>query len=496
MSEHAGRPLNMFAALLLCVSAVPLGAFVDELDDSLLETRRTEDIWLIKFYAPWCSMCKQLDPLWHRIGSELKSAGSHVNVGKCDAVANAGLAKEFKVRGYPAIFVWKKDVKYPHIGPLTEDAIVKFVHRVSGPLIRPLTSVKLFQHALSHHDVMFVYIGASSPLKGVFSGVAQEMIVSTFFFSAGRDVLPKAVSLPALPAVVVFKDGGYFSYNEMSDGSLKAWIKRERFSNYAKVDSYTLKTGPVGAVGRRRREPTKSPVQKSGEESFPRLQRCLQQRRPLRLHGRRRLHQRTRHGVNTLAFLAVCDYARVRFTRVHVSTTCRRPRRRQSETCWTFWIGFWTAPSRRVASKCQEFPDFRICLFPYSALRPTEETQSLSESDVSFTKPKSRSWRSSLRLRCWAASCWASRWAFWARRATRAGRRRRTAEAETTTTAAGPATLGDKYLTRSPTERHRRNVTSLSRLQIHIGLTAGLSTSAFLASGCEKAPSSEIQTSG
>ncbi|XP_061694836.1 protein disulfide-isomerase TMX3-like isoform X11 [Syngnathoides biaculeatus] len=240
MSEHAGRPLNMFAALLLCVSAVPLGAFVDELDDSLLETRRTEDIWLIKFYAPWCSMCKQLDPLWHRIGSELKSAGSHVNVGKCDAVANAGLAKEFKVRGYPAIFVWKKDVKYPHIGPLTEDAIVKFVHRVSGPLIRPLTSVKLFQHALSHHDVMFVYIGASSPLKGVFSGVAQEMIVSTFFFSAGRDVLPKAVSLPALPAVVVFKDGGYFSYNEMSDGSLKAWIKRERFSNYAKVDSYTL----------------------------------------------------------------------------------------------------------------------------------------------------------------------------------------------------------------------------------------------------------------
>ncbi|XP_061694830.1 protein disulfide-isomerase TMX3-like isoform X5 [Syngnathoides biaculeatus] len=473
MSEHAGRPLNMFAALLLCVSAVPLGAFVDELDDSLLETRRTEDIWLIKFYAPWCSMCKQLDPLWHRIGSELKSAGSHVNVGKCDAVANAGeLAfvvlsllclhgnaptarqawrKSSKFAAIPPSS-WKKDVKYPHIGPLTEDAIVKFVHRVSGPLIRPLTSVKLFQHALSHHDVMFVYIGASSPLKGVFSGVAQEMIVSTFFFSAGRDVLPKAVSLPALPAVVVFKDGGYFSYNEMSDGSLKAWIKRERFSNYAKVDSYTLKTGPVGAVGRRRREPTKSPVQKSGEESFPRLQRCLQQRRPLRLHGRRRLHQRTRHGLLPAAGLAG-DRAKP--------------------------AGLFGSGSGR-----------------HHPGEPTEETQSLSESDVSFTKPKSRSWRSSLRLRCWAASCWASRWAFWARRATRAGRRRRTAEAETTTTAAGPATLGDKYLTRSPTERHRRNVTSLSRLQIHIGLTAGLSTSAFLASGCEKAPSSEIQTSG
>ncbi|XP_061550202.1 protein disulfide-isomerase TMX3-like isoform X4 [Phycodurus eques] len=240
MFAHAGSTLNMLAVLLLCATVAPLRAFVDELDDSLLEMRQIEDIWLIKFYAPWCSMCKQLDPVWHQIGSELKSVGSPVNVGKCDAIANAGLAKEFKVRSYPAIFMWKNDVKYLHIGPRTGDAIVKFAHRISGPLIRPLTSLKLFQHALSHHDVMFVYIGASSPLKGVFSAVAQEMIVSTFFFSASREVLPKAVSLPALPTVVVFKDAGYFSYNETSDGSLKAWIKRERFNNYANVDSYML----------------------------------------------------------------------------------------------------------------------------------------------------------------------------------------------------------------------------------------------------------------
>ncbi|XP_051943953.1 protein disulfide-isomerase TMX3-like [Hippocampus zosterae] len=240
MSEHAGSMVVMLAALLLCASVAPLWAFVDELDDSLLETRRNEDIWLIKFYAPWCRICKEMDPTWHRIGSELKSVGSPVNVGKCDAIANAGLAKEFKVRTYPAIFMWKNDMKYLYSGPRTADAIVEFANRVSGPLIRPLTSPELFQHTLNRHDVMFVYIGASSLLKSEYSSVAQEMIVSTFFFSASRDVVPKAVSLPALPAVVVFKDGAYFSYNEASDGSLKAWIKRERFSNYAKVDNYML----------------------------------------------------------------------------------------------------------------------------------------------------------------------------------------------------------------------------------------------------------------
>ncbi|XP_077580063.1 protein disulfide-isomerase tmx3a-like isoform X2 [Stigmatopora nigra] len=229
-----------FTVLLLCAFAAPIRAYVEELDDSLLETRQPDDIWLIKFYAPWCRLCMEMDATWHLAASELKSAGSPVNVGKCDAVANKGLAKAFKVHSYPAICMWKNDVKYIHSGPRTSDAIVEFAHRVSGPLIRPLTSAQLFQHALQRHDVMFVYVGASSPLKGVYSSVAEKMIVSMYFFSAGRDVLPEGTSLPALPAVVVFKDGGYLSYNETSDGSLMAWVKRERFQNYARIDNYML----------------------------------------------------------------------------------------------------------------------------------------------------------------------------------------------------------------------------------------------------------------
>lgn len=43
-----------------------------------------------QFYAPWCTFCKQLDPVWHQIGSELRSLGSAVNVGKCDGTSNTG----------------------------------------------------------------------------------------------------------------------------------------------------------------------------------------------------------------------------------------------------------------------------------------------------------------------------------------------------------------------------------------------------------------------
>ncbi|XP_034534451.1 protein disulfide-isomerase TMX3-like isoform X2 [Notolabrus celidotus] len=226
--------------LLSVLLAVSVSAYVEQLDDSFLETRTADDIWLIKFYAPWCSFCKQLDPVWHQVGSELKSLGSPVNVGKSDATASTGLAKEFRVRGYPAILMWKKDVKYNYSGPRTRDGILDFANRVGGPLVRSLSSPKLFQHAMSRHDIMIVYVGATSPLKGNFTSAAEELIVHTYFFSASRDVLPKVVSLPSLPAVVVFKDGTFFTFNEEVDGDLKLWITRERFPSFLKIDSYTL----------------------------------------------------------------------------------------------------------------------------------------------------------------------------------------------------------------------------------------------------------------
>ncbi|XP_029381299.1 protein disulfide-isomerase TMX3-like [Echeneis naucrates] len=225
-------------SVLLCMSLV--SAFVEELDDSFMETRAADDTWLIKFYAPWCTFCKQLDPVWHQIGSELKSQGSLVNVGKTDATTHTGLAKEFRVRGYPAILMLKKGVKYNYSGPRTKDGIIDFAHRVSGPLVRSLSSLQLFQHAMNRHVVMFVYVGATSQLKGNYTSAAEELIAHTYFFSATKDILPKAISMPSLPAVVVFKDGTYFTYTEKLDGDLKTWINRERFPSYFKIDSYTL----------------------------------------------------------------------------------------------------------------------------------------------------------------------------------------------------------------------------------------------------------------
>ncbi|KAG7252708.1 hypothetical protein CRUP_029098 [Coryphaenoides rupestris] len=131
----------LFTVLLLVLQTCSVSAFVEELDDT------------------------RLDPVWHAIGSELRSQGSLVSVGKADATA-------------------------PH--------------------------------------------------QGNYTAVATELIVHTYFFSASRDVLPKDVSIPKLPAVVVFKEEKFLTYNEESDGELMAWVSRERFRRYSKLDSFTL----------------------------------------------------------------------------------------------------------------------------------------------------------------------------------------------------------------------------------------------------------------
>ncbi|KAF7692836.1 protein disulfide-isomerase TMX3a isoform X1 [Silurus meridionalis] len=223
----------------LVVSITLAAAYVEELDERFNEMRKSEP-WLVEFYAPWCEYCKTFELIWYDVAAELKSQGSHINVGKMDTTVYADAVTDFKIHGYPSI-IFIKGEKYFHFnGPRTKDAIVEFASRVSGPFVRVLSSVRLFQHALSHHQLFFLYVGGRSPLKGQFYKVASEFVIHNYFFAAPPDVLPKAVALQDVPSVAVFKDGSYVVYDEVREGNLSSWVERERFPRYFLMDSFSL----------------------------------------------------------------------------------------------------------------------------------------------------------------------------------------------------------------------------------------------------------------
>ncbi|RXM30722.1 Protein disulfide-isomerase TMX3 [Acipenser ruthenus] len=170
----------------------------------------------------------------------MRSSGSPVRVGKIDATAYSSVASELGVRGYPTIKLLKGDLAYNYRGPRTKDDIIEFANRVAGPVVRSLPSQQMFEHVQKRHDVLFLYVGGESPLKEKYIEVASELIVYTYFFSALEEVLPKHVALQELPAVLVFKDGTYFVYDEYEDGDLSSWINKERFQGYLHIDGFTL----------------------------------------------------------------------------------------------------------------------------------------------------------------------------------------------------------------------------------------------------------------
>ncbi|XP_056112628.1 protein disulfide-isomerase TMX3a [Rhinichthys klamathensis goyatoka] len=229
---------NLILTALLSVIVVVSG-YVEELDDKFKEYRQDE-LWLVEFYAPWCAYCHTFEPIWYEVGAELKSLGSPVNVGKMDTTEHTSIASEFNIRGYPTIKLFKGDLSFDYQGPRTKDAIIEFTNRVAGPVVRPLSSVQLFQHVMSRHDLIYVYIGGESLLKKEYYKAATEYIVHTYFFSASEEILPKAVTLHDVPVVAVFKDGTYYLYNEFLDGDLSFWINRERFPTYFQIDSFSL----------------------------------------------------------------------------------------------------------------------------------------------------------------------------------------------------------------------------------------------------------------
>lgn len=111
-----GRPLLFLIALALCLtSAVAIQNATAEESSPIVYTNpvvhltdenfdghviNSNEIWIVKFGAPWCKHCKLFDP---KFAQAAETLGIKVRFGTVDAAAESGLARRFAIRKLPTI---------------------------------------------------------------------------------------------------------------------------------------------------------------------------------------------------------------------------------------------------------------------------------------------------------------------------------------------------------------------------------------------------------
>lgn len=96
-------------------------------DEIVMDTQK--DV-LIEFYAPWCGHCKKLEPDYLALGKKYKSEKNLV-IAKMDATANDVPNENYKVEGFPTIYLAPSNNKQSPVkfvgGDRTVEGLSKFV---------------------------------------------------------------------------------------------------------------------------------------------------------------------------------------------------------------------------------------------------------------------------------------------------------------------------------------------------------------------------------
>ena len=172
------------------------------------------------------------------------------------------MATEFNVRGFPTIMFLKGEDTYVYEGDRTREDIVAFAHRLMGPPVKDITSESDFDKAKQRSELFFIYVGRSaSKLWDEYYMNAKHFQRDEFMYSASAEFISKYTEVKKEPAVFIYKDNQFFSYEDdmilerqerdldatevtevaedepvsIENSSMSSWITSERFPVFMKI---------------------------------------------------------------------------------------------------------------------------------------------------------------------------------------------------------------------------------------------------------------------
>lgn len=210
----------------------------------------TQELILVKFYAPWCGHCKRLAPEYEEAATKLAGDEPAVPLAKVDCTNESGgkdICGQVNVQGYPTVKIFRNGQPTEYDGGRDADSIVKKMRSLAGPSSKKLESFekldKLYKDS-KHLLVFGIFENADDSLHKQFIETAnQNRDLASFahiFENESSDKFDKLTSFASdkavkVPSIILARPAIYRSKFEPdylvydSSDELKDWIQENSF---------------------------------------------------------------------------------------------------------------------------------------------------------------------------------------------------------------------------------------------------------------------------
>ncbi|KAJ2860631.1 hypothetical protein FB639_005609, partial [Coemansia asiatica] len=192
------------------------GSVVKQLSVSNFEkvVGKTSQPTFVKFYAPWCGHCKNLEPEYERAAKKARGLAKFYAV-NCDEDRNRGLCAQFNVQGFPTLKVFtEKRIKrgtrrsIDYQGERKTSSMVKFARSLLPDLSKRVDADGLDDFIASSSVPKAVLLTERKKPSELWKGVSAQLDRKVRF---AQIVNPSAIAMErlgvnSLPAIVVFAD--------------------------------------------------------------------------------------------------------------------------------------------------------------------------------------------------------------------------------------------------------------------------------------------------
>jgi len=183
---------------------------------------------LVKFVAPWCGHCKSLAPAYAAAAKVLAEAGSEIKLASVDATIDQELAQKFEVKGYPTIKFFSDGTTFEYSGGRSQDDIVNWLKKKTGPPAEDLTSVDQLNKLKEANQVVLVgaFKDTDSDAAIAFIQVAKTMDEIPFAITSNADVLKELeVKKDTVVLLKKFDEGRNDLTSDINENSIREFIK-------------------------------------------------------------------------------------------------------------------------------------------------------------------------------------------------------------------------------------------------------------------------------